>query len=102
MSRMKSIASVLSIIALGFGLLGCSSSGGGGGGGSTSAFAVSTTAANFGVVGQCSILRLSRLQEERLRSRGPMRRWLADWDCHSIRHRCRVWYTDGTRQGIQL
>ena len=46
---MKSIASVLSIIALGFGLLSCS--GGGGGGGSTSAFAVSTTAADFGVVG---------------------------------------------------
>jgi len=46
---MKSIASVLSIIALGFGLLSCSSSGGGGG--STSAFAVSTTAADFGVVG---------------------------------------------------
>ena len=48
---MKSIASVLSIIALGFGLLSCSSSGGGGGGGSTPAFAVSTTAADFGVVG---------------------------------------------------
>ncbi len=50
MSRMKSIASVLSIIALGFGLLSCTNSGGGGGGGSTSAFAVSTTAADFGVV----------------------------------------------------
>jgi Tol biopolymer transport system component len=48
---MKSIASVMSIIALGFGLLSCSSSGGGGGGGSSSTFAVSTTAANFGVVG---------------------------------------------------
>ena len=47
---MKSIASVLSIIALGFGLLGCPGSGGGGGG-STPAFAVSTTAADFGVVG---------------------------------------------------
>ena len=46
---MKSIASVLSIIALGFGLLGCPSSGGGGS--STSTFAVSTTAADFGVVG---------------------------------------------------
>lgn len=46
---MKSIVSVLSIVALGFGLLGCPGSGGGGG--STSAFAVSTTAANFGVVG---------------------------------------------------
>ncbi len=46
---MKSIASVLSIMALGFGLLSCSSSGGGGG--STTAFAVSTTAADFGVVG---------------------------------------------------
>ena len=50
MLHMKSIASVLSIIALGFGLLGCPSSGGGGGGGSTPAFAVSTTAADFGVV----------------------------------------------------
>ena len=48
MLHMKSIASVLSIIALGFGLLSCSSSGGGS---STSAFAVSTTAADFGVVG---------------------------------------------------
>ena len=47
---MKSIASLLSIIALGFGLLSCTSSGGDGGG-STTAFAVSTTAANFGVVG---------------------------------------------------
>lgn len=47
---MKSIASALSIIALGFGLLACSSSGGGGGGSAT-AFAVSTTAADFGVVG---------------------------------------------------
>jgi len=47
MSRMKSMASVLSIIALGFGLWGCS---GGGGGNSTPTFAVATTAANFGVV----------------------------------------------------
>jgi len=46
---MKSIVSVLSIIALGFGLVSCSG-GGGGGGGSTQAFAVSTTAADFGVV----------------------------------------------------
>jgi Tol biopolymer transport system component len=51
MPHMKSIASVLSIIAIGFGLLGCPSSGGGGGGSSTPAFAVSTTSANFGVVG---------------------------------------------------
>ncbi|MBC7839243.1 MAG: PD40 domain-containing protein [Nitrospiraceae bacterium] len=48
---MKSLASVLSIIALGFVLVGCPSSGGGGGGDSTQAFAVSTTAADFGVVG---------------------------------------------------
>ena len=48
---MKSIASVVSIIALGFGLLGCPGSGSGGGGGSTPAFAVSTPAADFGVVG---------------------------------------------------
>ena len=48
----KSIASALSIIALGFGLVGCPGGGGGGGGGSTpAAFAVSTTAADFGVVG---------------------------------------------------
>ena len=46
---MKSITSVLSIIALGVGLLSCSGGDGGGGGG-TSAFAVSTTSANFGVV----------------------------------------------------
>ena len=45
---MKSIASVLSIIALGFGLLGCPSGGGGGGGGT---FAITTTSAPFGVVG---------------------------------------------------
>jgi hypothetical protein len=44
---MKPIASVLSIIALGFGLLSCS---GGGGGGSTSAFAIATTTADYGVV----------------------------------------------------
>ncbi len=48
---MKSIASVLLIIALGVGLAGCPSSGGGGGGGTSQAFAVSTTAAGFGVVG---------------------------------------------------
>ncbi|NOS81893.1 MAG: hypothetical protein HOP32_09975 [Nitrospira sp.] len=46
---MKSIASVLSVIALGLALFSCSG-GGGGGGGSTQAFAVSTTAADFGVV----------------------------------------------------
>ena len=46
---MKSIASLLSIIAIGFGLLSCTGSGGGGG--STTVFAVSTTAADFGVVG---------------------------------------------------
>src|SRR5438309_4943636 len=52
MPHMKSIASVLSIIALGFGLLGCPGGGGGGGGGSsTPGFALSTTAADFGVVG---------------------------------------------------
>ena len=51
MLHMKSIASLLSIIALGFGLVGCPGSGGGGGGDSTPAFAVSTTAADFGVVG---------------------------------------------------
>jgi len=47
---MKSIACALTIIALGFGLVGCPSSDGGGGG-SSQAFAVSTTAADFGVVG---------------------------------------------------
>ena len=47
---MKSVASVLLIIALGFGLVGCPDSGGGGGG-SSQAFAVSTTSADFGVVG---------------------------------------------------
>ncbi|TKB92545.1 MAG: hypothetical protein E8D41_06985 [Nitrospira sp.] len=46
---MKSLASLLSIIALVFGLVGCP--GGGGGGGSAADFAVSTTAADFGVVG---------------------------------------------------
>jgi hypothetical protein len=49
MFYMKFFASLLLIIALGFGLVGCSG-GGGGGGGSTSGFAVSTTSANFGVV----------------------------------------------------
>ena len=46
---MKSLAPLLSIIALAFGLVGCP--GGGGGGGSSADFAVSTTAADFGVVG---------------------------------------------------
>src|SRR5262245_46037051 len=50
MIRMKSIASALSIIALGFQLFACTNSGGGAGGGSSGAFAVSTTAADFGVV----------------------------------------------------
>jgi hypothetical protein len=48
---MKFIATVLSIIALGFGLIGCPGSGGGGSGSSNPALAVSTTSANFGVVG---------------------------------------------------
>jgi hypothetical protein len=47
---MKSIALVLSIIVLVSGLSGCTNSGGGGGG-TASDFAVSTTAADFGVVG---------------------------------------------------
>src|SRR4029077_1079385 len=51
MFRMKSIVLGLANIVLGIGLLGCPG-GGGGGGGSTAAFAVSTTAANFGVVGK--------------------------------------------------
>ena len=46
---MKSLAPLLSIIALVCGLVGCP--GGGGGGGSSADFAVSTTAADFGVVG---------------------------------------------------
>jgi Tol biopolymer transport system component len=46
---MKSLAPLLSIMALVFGLVGCP--GGGGGGGSAADFAVSTTAADFGVVG---------------------------------------------------
>ena len=46
---MKSIVSALSIIALGFGLLGCP--GNGGSGDSTPTFGVSTTAADYGVVG---------------------------------------------------
>ena len=50
MFDMKSIASILSIIVLGFGFSSCSG-GGNGSGGSTPAFAVSTTAADFGVVG---------------------------------------------------
>ncbi|MEI8015761.1 MAG: putative Ig domain-containing protein, partial [Nitrospira sp.] len=48
---MKPIAYVLSIIALGVGLLSCSGGGSGGGGSSTPAFAISTTTADFGVVG---------------------------------------------------
>ena len=47
---MKSIASILSIMALGFGLIGCPGSGGGGSS-SSSTFAVATTDADFGVVG---------------------------------------------------
>ncbi|MEK6762712.1 MAG: putative Ig domain-containing protein [Nitrospirota bacterium] len=48
---MKSLAPLLSIIALVCGLVGCSGGGGSSGGGSASDFAVSTTAADFGVVG---------------------------------------------------
>ena len=49
---MKAIVSVLSIIAIGLGLVSCTGSGGGGGGGSTPpAFVMSTTTADFGVVG---------------------------------------------------
>jgi Tol biopolymer transport system component len=51
MPYIKSIASALSIIALGLGLLGCPGGGGGGGGGSTGAFTITTTTADYGVVG---------------------------------------------------
>lgn len=54
---MKTIASLLSILAIGFGLVGCPDSGGGGG--STTAFAVATTAADFGVVGNAYTSTLS-------------------------------------------
>ena len=47
---MKYLAPLLSIIALVCGLVGCSGGGGSGGGGSAADFAVSTTAADFGVV----------------------------------------------------
>ena len=47
---MKSLAPLLSIIALVCGLVGCTGGGGSGGGGSAADFAVSTTAADFGVV----------------------------------------------------
>ncbi len=66
---MKSLAPLLSIIALVCGLVGCSGGGGSGGGGSAADFAVSTTAADFGVVDN-PILRPSRSREERLRSPG--------------------------------
>jgi Tol biopolymer transport system component len=49
MPYIKSIASAVSIIALGFGLLACTNSGGGGGG--TTTFAITTTTADYGVVG---------------------------------------------------
>lgn len=48
---MKSLAPLLSIMALVFGLVGCPGGGGSGGGGNASDFVVSTTAADFGVVG---------------------------------------------------
>ena len=48
---MRFLISALSMIALGLGLAGCPGGGGGGGGDSTPTFAVATTAANFGVVG---------------------------------------------------
>ena len=48
---MKHIASTLSILILGFSLFGCSGGGSGAGGGNTQAFAVSTTTATYGVVG---------------------------------------------------
>ena len=48
---MRFLISALSIITLGLGLAGCPGGGGGGGGDSTPTFAVATTAANFGVVG---------------------------------------------------
>ena len=48
---MRFLISALSMITLGLGLAGCPGGGGGGGGDSTPTFAVATTAANFGVVG---------------------------------------------------
>ncbi len=48
---MKQIASILSIMLLWFSLLSCSGGGSGAGGGNTQAFAVSTTSATYGVVG---------------------------------------------------
>ncbi len=48
---MKQIASILSIMLLWFSLLSCSGGGSGAGGGNTQAFAISTTSATYGVVG---------------------------------------------------
>jgi Tol biopolymer transport system component len=58
MPLMKSIALVFSIIILVSGLSGCTNSGGGGGG-TASNFSVSTTAADFGVVGNAYTSTLS-------------------------------------------
>ena len=93
MSRMKSIASVLSIIALGFGLLSCTNSGGGGGG-STSAFAVSTTAADFGVVGNAYTSTLAVTGGTAPFTWTVIGR-LAEWTISQCRHGCRKRYTDG-------
>lgn len=48
---MKHIASILSVMILGVSLLSCSGGGSGAGGGNTQTFAVSTTSATYGVVG---------------------------------------------------
>jgi len=48
---MKHIASILSVMILGVSLLNCSGGGSGGGGGNSPAFAVLTTSATYGVIG---------------------------------------------------
>jgi hypothetical protein len=95
---MKSIASMLAIIALGFGLLGCPSSGGGGGGQYLSLCGVDDRGRfrcgrqtlyfdtrDYGWNGSIHI--------------GGIRRSLAKWAISQCRHRCRMRYS---RHGRQL
>ncbi len=99
---MKSIASVMSIIALGFGLLSCSGGGGGGGGSSTSTLVVSTTAANFGVVGNAYTSTLAATGGTPP-LRGPMSGGvIASRTCPRSRHRCRELAPRRPQQAILL
>ena len=94
---MKFIASVLSIIALGFGLLGCPSSGGGGGGSSTSGLCGVDDRSQFRCGRQCLYIDSRGHRRNGSVHMGPGR-CLAGRLVPQCSHGCREWHPDTSRE----